>query len=257
MTQPRNAHQTARGRIYQWQDEQFVSVTTVISGGVPKPALKNWGERTVAEFAVDNMDTLKSLDRAAAVDLAKRAPYRSSDAAAARGSDVHDWAENYVLGHAIAVSDAPVGHQGYMKAFLKFLDEWQPKYEMTEASVYNRKYGYAGTLDALMHVPGLGLCLVDYKTSRGVYGETALQLASYRYAEFIGMPDGSEVPMPEVNYCLILHLKPRSYSFVPVEADETAFRYFLYAQQVRHFCEDVSKTVLLPAMRPVRPEDLN
>lgn len=254
MANPRNATTTSRGRTYNWQDEVFDSVTTIIGGGVPKPALKSWGEKVVAEAAFDKADIWKQMDREEAVYFLKGAPFRSTDKAAARGSDVHEWVENHVLGIPLDIADAPPGHQGYLRSFLQFIEDWSPEYEMTEATVYNRKHSYAGTLDAILHIKGLGLCLIDYKTSRGVYGETALQLAAYRNAEFIGLPDGTEAPMLDVGWCGILHLKPKSYSLVPVEVDEEAFSYFLYAQQVRQFCEQHSRTVL---GTPMRLEDLN
>jgi hypothetical protein len=58
-----------------------------------------------------------------------------------------------------------------------------------EFSVASYRYGYAGTGDliAWLTVPGASVpssWLLDVKTNRsGIYGETALQLAAYRYAE--------------------------------------------------------------------------
>jgi hypothetical protein len=243
---PRNATTTNRGRTYLWRDETFDSVTTIIGGGVPKPALKAWGEKLVAETAFDKLDIWKGMTREEAVDWLKRSPFRETDRAAVQGSDIHDWAEKYVLGHAPDIDSLPLLQRPYAQGFLQFLADWEPEYEMTEATVYNREYGYAGTCDFLARIrrQQLGLVLGDYKTGKGVYGEVAMQLAAYRHAEFVGLPDGTEHPMPTVDRCAVLHLTPKGYELIPVRADQEAFEFFLYAQQIRIFCEAVSRQVL-------------
>lgn len=244
MAGPRNATTTSRGRTYRWGDEVFDSVTTILSGGVPKPALTSWAAKSVAEFVAANLAEVNAIaakDTAAAVDLMKGSPWRQRDAAAVQGSAIHAWAEAHVLGQV--PKPAPAAHQPYLDGFLRFLDEWRPTYEASEATVYSRKYGYAGTLDAIAVIDGRRT-LLDYKTGKGVYGEVALQLAAYRFAEFVGMPNGDEAPVPDVEATAVLHLTPEGYSLIPVAADEVAFRFFLYAQQVRIFGESVSREVL-------------
>lgn len=252
MSSPAGATTTNRGRTYTWHDEIFDSVTTIIGGGVPKPALKPWGEKLVATTAVDKLNQWETMDRDDAIDWLKRSPFRETDRAAVQGSHIHDWAEKHVLGLPVAVEDAPEIQRPYLDGFLRFIAEWHPEYEMTEASVFSRRYRYAGTLDAIVTLDGIGRLLVDYKTGKGVYGEVGLQLAAYRYAEFVGLPDGSEAPMPKVDGAAVLHLTPTGYRLIPVQADETAWRYFLYAQQVRLFCVDHASTVLGQPLIPAQ-----
>jgi hypothetical protein len=251
MAGPRNSTTSSSGsRTYKWRGEEFDSVTTIINGGVPKPALKAWGERTVAEIAYDQRNVWSGMDRDEAVDYLKRAPFRTTDKAAAQGKDIHAWAEAYVLGQPIP--EPPLLQQPYRDSFMRFLDDWQPVYEMTEATVYNRARRYAGTLDFIARIEPLGLVLGDLKTGKGVYGEVALQLAAYRHAEFIGLPDGVETPMPAVDGCVVLHVTAKGYELIPVEADDNELRAFLYAQQVRHFCNVSSKSVLGAPLAPQR-----
>lgn len=253
MTNPRNARTTSRGRSYKWRDETFDSVTTILNGGVPKPALTNWAAKSVAEFVAENIDQVVAIankDKAAAIDLCKGSPWRQRDKAADLGSLIHSFAEAHVLG--APRPEYPPEAEAQMAHFEAFLEDFQPTYEMTEATVYNRKFGYAGTLDAIL-VSGGQRLLVDYKSGKDVYGEVSLQLAAYRFAEFVGMPNGDEVPMPAVDGAAVLHLSPRGYRFIPVQADEVAFRFFLYAQQVRIFSESVSREVL---GAPLSPGDL-
>lgn len=267
MANPRNATTTNRGRTYKWGDEEFVSVTTILSGGIPKPALKPWGEKLVATTAVEKIDIWKDMTPAEAIDWLKRAPFRETDRAAVQGSDIHDWCEKFVLGQSLAVQDVEEAKRPYLDGFLSFLAEWKPRYEMTEATVYNRSIGVAGTLDFLawlsldhltaLHMPaewldetverspdGEVLMLGDIKTGKGVYSEVSLQLAAYRLAEFVGLPDGTEAPMPRVAGCLVLHLTPKGYELVPVIAGEAEFRYFRYAQMVREFEQIHGKNVI-------------
>jgi hypothetical protein len=87
------------------------------------------------------------------------------------------------------------------------------------------------------------------KTNRsGIFGETALQLAAYRYADVL-IPQGPEQPMPEVDACFAIHVRgdgaPSSRS--PPTSSSTG--QFLYAQQVAEFV-DVSSDLVGPAVEP-------
>jgi hypothetical protein len=260
MTGPRNATTTTKGRFYTWHnatagsDETFNSVTTIIGRGVPKAALKPWGEKMVATAAVKQQPIWQQMSDEEAIDYLKRAPFRDTEKAAAQGSDIHNWAESLVLGHPVTVEGMPEAQRGYGEAFMRFREEMSPTWEMSEASVFSRQYGYAGTLDALMRIPQLGdgLGLVDYKTSRsGIYPEVALQLSAYRYADFVGLADGTEIPMPEIAWCAALHITSSGYHLIPVDAGPLAFAYFTAVQQVADFAESVGKQLLAAEIRPV------
>jgi hypothetical protein len=267
MTGPRNATTTNRGRTYTWPatNETFTSVTTILGRGVPKPALKPWGEKMVATAAVEKAAIWSQMGDDEAIDWLKRAPFRDTEKAAAQGTDIHNWAEKFALGgHGVTLEAAPEAQRGYLDGFLHFVGEMKPTWEMSEASVYNREHGYAGTLDALLTLDpeigatlGLeGLGLVDYKTTRsGIFPEVALQLAAYRYAEFIGMPDGTEIPMREVNWCAGLWLKPTGYELIPIDAGPLAFEYFLSACTIADFADTVGKQLVgRPAQLPAQPK---
>lgn len=250
MAGPRNATTTGKGRTYKWRDETFTSVTTILSGGVPKPALTSWAARATAEWAVKNIDQVTGIaksDPAAAIDMLRGAPWRDRDAAAVKGTDIHAAVEAHVLGQPVPEWSREVAPS--MRQFETFVEQYGPTFEMSEASVYNRAHGYAGTLDAIVVIDGVRY-LLDVKTGKGVYGEVALQLAAYRHAEFIGLDTGDEVPMPAVDACAVLHLRPRTFSLIPVEAGEAEFRFFLYAQQVRDFATEHSRLVLGAPLAP-------
>ncbi|MCC6832989.1 MAG: hypothetical protein IT200_16770 [Thermoleophilia bacterium] len=294
MATPKNARRTSAGRLYEWrapdlpmdqEPERFWSVTTIIKGGLPSPALTAWGMRAVAEFAVANVQQLSAMVRegmrivrdedgavsalvsdpdavAGAIDWLKGSPYRERDRKADAGTAIHEHAEAYALGRPMPEPAPGIADQ--VAAFHRFLEAFRPSpvkhpdggFWLAEASVYNRVEAYAGTLDAIMDLPGLGRVLVDYKSAKGVYAETAMQLAAYRFAEFIGLPDGTEWPMPAVDGCAVLHLHPNAgpdgYALIPMIADEQVFTAFRYAREVFRWAEETSKGVVgkpLPAPR--------
>lgn len=193
-------------------------VTTVLSNTLPKPALTAWAARTVAEFVADNQIEVTALwgeGRDRMVNELKQTPYRERDAAANRGTEVHALAEKLVRGEEVEV---PGELAGYVDAYVRFLDEWQPKPLLVEAPIGNRKWNLAGTLDLVAKLPNGQVALMDVKTSKGVYPEVALQLAAYANAEFY-MELGCEVPMEElgITHGYVIHVRDGSYQVLPVD----------------------------------------
>lgn len=263
---PRNAASVGNKRLYDdpLTGEKFWSVTTIISGGLPKPALLPWGIKSVAEVAIAKRRTLVAMTSEcegdgcgpgawcascdAAVRWLKSAPYQQRDKAADLGTKVHEAAEAYKLGKPMppwpdAIAPSMEQYEGWLRAF-------GPSFEQTEQTVYNRTQRYAGTLDAIVTLSDGRRLLIDYKTGKGVYPEVGLQLAAYRYAEYMRLPDMSEAPVPEVDGAAVLHLLPHSWQFIEVRADAEVFEAFLYARETFKFMEETSKTVIGQALLP-------
>jgi hypothetical protein len=246
VTNPKAATTQRSGqRFYTWRGERYWSVTTIIGGGVPKPALINWAKKFTAEYAVEHFEAFKTLiadDPDGAVEWLKGAAYRDRDRKADLGTLVHAATEAHVLGKPMP--QWPPVAKPRMDAFVRFLSDYEPEYVATEASVYNRTERYAGTLDAIADVRGARY-LIDTKTGKGVYPESALQMAAYRYAEFIGLPDGDERDMYPVDACAVLHLSDEGeYELVQVRADTEVFKAFLYVREVFRWTQQTSKTVI-------------
>lgn len=288
MSNPKHARTTSRGRLYEWrrkgapldqEPERFWSVTTIIKGGLPSPALTYWAAKAVAEYATANHRQIATMLQAvrlrrtddgallgvvtdpdaveATIEWLKSSPWRERDRKANRGTALHERVEALILDRPLpppAPEIAPLA-----AAFDEFVRDWRPEFEASEMSVYNRAEAYAGTLDFIAKLPGLGRVLADTKTSTGIYPEAALQLAAYRHSEFIGMPDGDEEPVPEVDGCVVLHLHPeapvdgRPYSVIPVIADEQVFLAFKYAREVFRWQEELSKGVIGQALAVPAP----
>lgn len=190
--------------------------TTLIDGGIPKPNLIYWAGKTVAEYVRDNpleVERLRNLEDdpeglAMVAELAK-VPNAVRDAAGVRGTEIHDYAEDLLHGRAVEV---PTELRPYVDGYLKLIDDWDISPVLTETSVGNRKHWYVGRLDSIVRIGALGgaLVLLDWKTSRGVYGETGLQTAGYARAEFYVTDDQPdvEIPLPQVERTMVCHITP-------------------------------------------------
>lgn len=234
--------------------DRFMSVTTILSGGIPKPALMHWAAFEAAQCAVDNIPTLvRARGQGARMELRnwlQRAAERKRDTAANLGTLVHDIVEARVLEEP--TPELTDEQKPFVEAFDRFLDQWQPEYEATELTVANTVHGYAGTLDAKLRLPVLpdallelgyqpgDLLEVDYKTGKSVYPEVGLQLAAYRRADIGWLKNGTQIEPPPTVGGLVLHIRPEDlpggepggYALRPVRTDDEVFEKFLAAQQI-------------------------
>lgn len=212
-----------------WMDKKRVpGVTTLIGKGLPKDALMYWAARTVAEYVTYNpaeVETLRNLGEGPMVAALKNIPWQKRDEAAVRGTDVHAIAEKVVHGEEAEVPEHLIGHvQGYVD----FLDAFDVRPVLTERSCANRKVWYAGRFDLIADV-GAYRWLLDVKTSKSVYGSTALQVDAYRHAEFYVDDDAPdvEIPMPEgIERLGVLHVTENGTELRPLDSTGEPFRIF-------------------------------
>lgn len=196
---------------YRLDGASVSGVTTLLGKGLPKPALPHWAAKSVAEWVADNPDLTDEIKRMGgrgpAVAFLKNIPWQARDDAAIRGTDVHDLAEKLAHGEEVQV---PEHLAGYVEGYLAWLDATGFQPIITEKPCANRKWAYAGKPDAIgtfEHGPLAGkTVLLDWKTSRGVYGETALQTAAYARAEFY-MDGDDEAPLPPVDATAVVHIQ--------------------------------------------------
>jgi hypothetical protein len=192
-----------------------------------KPALIYWAVNCMADHLNEVLrpeqayteEQLKVI-----IDDAKGARFRASSKALNIGKEAHDWIERYIKGKLLKL-DAPAlpEYPPVLKAVQSYLD-WEQNQEIEYASserlVYSRRYGYAGTCDAVLKMND-ELVVADFKTSKDIYPEYWLQVAAYAYAveeedqrpvhsvAVIRIPkDGEEVEIQTVGYdWRIDHLK--------------------------------------------------
>lgn len=216
---------------YRIDGQRAVGVTTALKGIPKDDALKRWASKLVAEYTVDNIyDVKKMLDsggRGPTIYFLAELPNQKRDDAAIRGTAVHGFAEQIIKGDEVEVPEhlAP-----YVEGYIRYLEDFDPTTVCEELVVANRTHLYAGRLDSIQDIPGHGRAQVDYKTSNRVYGEHALQVAAYRYAETYLADDGSEEPMIPVDETFVLHIMPGEYELIPVQSGPAEFEKFLVAK---------------------------
>lgn len=233
-----------RGKGHSYIDrdtgEKIRSVTGILDAGVPKKALVNWSANATADWAIDHWDELSAQPISVRRKELLGARYAAKDAAARRGTQIHKLAERLVLGEKVAI---PEGLEGYVEAYCAFLDEHDVQPVLVEAVVISQQHRYCGTLDLVADLAdldaedGRSTWLLDAKTARGgIYGETALQLAAYRYCDTYLDEDEVEHDMPVVDRTGAVWVRPDgTYELVPVEAGPLQHRQFLSVAAVAEF----------------------
>lgn len=232
-------------------------VTTLLGKGLPKPAIPYWAAKTIAEFVADNEDDIRSMwakGRGPMVAYLKEVPWQKRDDAAARGSDIHDLAEQIIHGNEVEVPEA---HADMVQGYADWLEAFKVEVLHTEVVVGHRASRYAGKFDAIIRF-GAGplegeTLLVDWKTSKGVYGETALQTAAYARAEFMVIDD-EEVPLPHLDGTGVLHITEGESLFYPLatspEQIDEHFKLF------RHIAFVASNTDRIKTFIPSEPMEI-
>jgi hypothetical protein len=222
----------SRFYVHPESQDKVPGVTSVV-GMLPKPFLRPWAAKVTAETAVDHLGEIVSIalrDRQGAIDFLKRSPDRFTKTAADVGTEAHDLFERLAKGES--VGRVHPDFVPFVEHFESFLEEFSPEFVFMEETVWSEKHSYAGSFDAFAVIDGERVW-VDYKTTRsGVHEEVALQLAAYRYADYIIRPDGGRVPMPEADAGAVLHVRPEGWSLVPIRADEKAFETFLHLRAI-------------------------
>jgi hypothetical protein len=252
MTSPTLASTAAAGhRVYTWQRRQYPSVTAILAGGIPKPFMPRWAAKAAAEYAISHLDHLRLLPPGQAIREVKQAPWATRDAAVDLGDLIHAAVEAHATSHPRP--QLPQQAEPYLAGFDRFLADHKPVFLAAEQTVYSRRYGYAGTFDALATLPDRGLTLLDVKTGNRVYSEVCLQLAAYAAADFIGQPDTStEQPLLTIEAGAVLHLRPAGYQLLPVPIGWAVLEAFLAALAVFRFTTDLAPTLLPPPDREGR-----
>jgi hypothetical protein len=232
-------------------------VTSVI-GMLPKPFLAPWNAKLTAELAVDSIDFVSRMaerDRQGAVDYLKGAARRYTTMRADVGSKAHDLFERMMRGEYVGRVHPDM--EPYRAHFAEFLRDVNPEMVRAEDIAWSDTHGYAGSFDVILRVwlddegnvtPDRSgtpvLLMADWKTSKDIHAEVALQLAAYARADFIVLPDGAHVPMPEVDGAAVLHVTPEGWSFRSIRIDDDVFDLFLTLRKVFTWDRETNKTVI-------------
>lgn len=218
------------------------SVTTVLRV-LEKPALVPWAQGIVAEAAIDHRADIEGWvavgGRDGAIGLLKQAATTKRDKAAAVGTDVHNLAERIVRGEPVIV---PAEIEPFVTAYRTFLERFQPTFLAVEEMVVGD--GYAGTFDSIAVIAG-ETWLLDIKTAKGVYKDTALQLAAYGAADYIGRPaDPNQYAIPVIEQYGVVHVRPEGAELVPYDVTPATYAAFRAALDLWRWTDGPAKTVV-------------
>lgn len=250
MTAPTHAQQIpGQGRwyVHPITGEKWPSITNVLDVSVAKPALKPWAVKITADKAIETIPAyLAAMTRPVCkpkrvadecgtcrtclYKAIKRQANFVSDTASDLGTRIHTAAEGHVLGTPYP-DDPEV--EPYVAQLLRFFHEHgvDPERDVvaTEATVINRKHGYAGTGDLWVKLrTGASrkrLVLIDYKSSATkpaltAYPEQGQQLAALAHGETVLLDDGTEIDYPgAVKAAFVLALRADDYALIPMPMD--------------------------------------
>lgn len=245
-------------RFYVNPDRPNVSVpgVTSIIGMLPKPFLQQWSAKMAAELAVDSIDILPDMisrDRDGAVAYVKGAAYRYTNTRAKVGSEAHDLFERMIRGERITRAKPDL--EPYRRHFQEFLDAVQPKLISAEDVVWSDTHSYAGSSDAILEVllddrnrPSMAgqpvTLITDWKTSKDLHAEVALQLSAYANADRLIDTDGRSGAMPEIHGGAALHITEDGWEFRPVNIGPEVFEVFCALRRVFEWDRDGQRDVL-------------
>jgi hypothetical protein len=211
--------------------QRLPSVTTLLKQ-LDKPALTRWASNTAAEYAIDHWADLELLSPSERRKAIAAAPWASRDRAAASGTAIHAMAEHLLAGEPVEVPDSLTSK---VEGLARWIEAAGIQVVASEVRVWTEPddefglVGYAGTLDAFVKDPKRGLGIVDWKTGSGIYGETALQLAGYKTADFMVAEDADE-PMMRVDWVGAVHVQAgfsELHTLTPDQVDAAVDRFHL------------------------------
>ena len=146
---------------------QYIPSVTWIAGHYPKGiAFYKW----LAEKGWDESQALKN-------------------AAGDKGSRVHKAIEMIIDGEEVQMDSRLANNEGVEEelsveeyeaivSFTEWANESKPKFLLKEVTVISKKYGYAGTVDAVAEIDGQ-VWVIDWKTSQYIWPEYEIQVSAY------------------------------------------------------------------------------
>jgi len=169
-----------RSRYYEVNGEKYISVTQAL-GVIDKPALKFWAVKKCYEYLLKFLDeTGKGIITLKDLEDAKREHTRFTTDAANIGTAVHKWVENYIKTKDDTLPNDERIMNGVL-AFLRWRDAHNVEFISSERMILSPTHKFIGTMDAEAIIDGK-VCVIDFKTSKGIWKEHRLQTAAYQKA---------------------------------------------------------------------------
>jgi hypothetical protein len=213
MTSRISKARSGSGHAYAIDGQRVPSVTTVIDNATAKRALIGAAAKETALWAAANVDMLPVIGEADWIEKATKARFEVWGKKAAKGTDVHRYAEQLVT---TGTTDAPPELVPVVESAAAFMDAWQLDEIAAERPCANLPYRYAGTFDVLGRLADGQTWLLDWKTGKGPYSDQVLQLVGYAACNVYQDTNGDDRPMPPIDALGFVMLKDDGWELVPV-----------------------------------------
>lgn len=169
--------------VYLVNGKRCVDSVTGATGLLDKSAaLKKWAVRLTCEFLAKHEGA--TITPELLEEAAKQHNIFLKDAAAS-GTLVHQWAEDYIKGRNPPMPDDERVING-ATAFLEWVKVHKVKFIESELLVYSKKYKYFGLMDCKFTMGTENHSIThagDFKTSSGIYNEMRYQVSAYQQAD--------------------------------------------------------------------------
>lgn len=203
--------------MYTYNGQTYPGVTSILKVIDKSDALMAWAARQTAEAAIGLCSIIdppgvwiaegltRLLDTVGPEGTIKALTSRSGwkrDEAAQLGSEVHEYADEYIRG---VVREWPEHAKKHIAGYIEWWKASGWSLRTSEAMLVHPLWKYGGTLDLLARDRDGKTVLADIKTGKGVYSEAVLQLTAYGLATYIQTAAGV-FAMPTVDRYVILHV---------------------------------------------------
>jgi len=160
---------------------RIIVFVTQVTGIIDKSGpLIGWAVKLFREFLLKKLNAGEPITEEAIHEGSRQHAIKKQEAADI-GTQIHEWVNQYITGKKPPIPEIEQVKNGVL-AFLKWIDENKVKFLASEEIVYSKKHDFAGILDAEAIV-NKERCIVDFKSSNGIYNEMFYQVAAYQCAK--------------------------------------------------------------------------
>lgn len=154
------------------------SVTSIISIYDKSQALVTWATELAREYLLEigvGKITEENIYESCELHAIKKKE------AADVGTKIHDWCDKFIRNENPPMPEEKEVQIG-VNAFMEWIADNKVKFISSERAVYSRKHDFVGKMDIEAKVNGK-LCLIDLKSSNGLYNTMYMQTAAYVKAD--------------------------------------------------------------------------
>jgi hypothetical protein len=233
---------------YSWNDGGKVpGVTSVIKSLDKSGPLVSWAKRETAACAVRNLPLLETMIRDGGPEAAAKwlsaIPDYQRETAADLGTVVHALAEAIARGIEIEVDPTT---EPFVSSILRWRSIYKPTVLNAEYMVYSEAHRYGGTADMAARING-EIWLIDLKTGKGTYAETALQLAGLHFADWAGRTnDPKKYALPKATRFGVLHVRLEQAELIPYDVTLAEFQAFIACRELTTWLEMRAPVIKTP-----------